>query len=140
MAAETTVKTEIPDRVWDLYFGPKGAIPRLEKTINLLCTKLDTTASNLDQTRKDMQRYNELRPEIQKWSEAVIEHKRFCERVQAEKHTIERTNEEWQEKIREERQSARDEAWRHFKVVTTIIALILSGLGFVVGMVWPMLF
>ena len=142
MAADEPVKVEaeIPDRVWDLYFGPGGTIPRLEKTMNKLCSKLDTTATNLDQTRQDMKKYNELRPEIKKWAEQVVEHKRFCESVQAEKATIERTNDDWHEKIRAERQNARDEAWHQFKVVTTVISLILAGLGFLIGTFWPMFF
>jgi hypothetical protein len=135
MAAEELAKIEagIPDRVWELYFGPKGAIPRLEKTMNTLCLKLDAVASGLEQTQKDMKQYNELRPEIQKCAEAIEKQRRICEGVQVEKGAAIRTNTEWQEKIKEERLEARDEAWHRFKVVTTIISLILAGVGFIVG-------
>jgi uncharacterized protein YhaN len=142
MAADEPVKfeAEIPDRVWDLYFGPGGTIPRLEKTMNKLCSKLDATDTTLNQIREDMKKYNELRPEIKKWADEVVAHKRFCENVQAKKNTVEKTNAEWEAKIEAERMRARDEAWHQFKVVTTVIGLILAGLGFLIGKVWPMFF
>jgi len=135
MAAEELAKIEvgIPDRVWDLYFGPKGAIPRLEKTMNTLCLKLDAVTSGLEQTQKDMKQYNELRPEIQKCAEAIEEQRRICEGVQASKGATIRTNTEWEERVKAERLEARDEAWHRFKVVTTIISLILAGVGVIVG-------
>jgi hypothetical protein len=135
MAAEELAKIEagIPDRVWDLYFGPKGAIPRLEKTMNSLCLKLDAVSTGLDQTQKDMKKYNELRPEIQKCAEEIEEQRRICEGVQAGKGATIRTNTEWEERVKAERLEARDEAWHRFKVVTTIISLILAGVGFIVG-------
>jgi ferric-dicitrate binding protein FerR (iron transport regulator) len=142
VAADEPVKieAEIPDRVWELYFSPQGVIPRLEKTMNKLCQKLDAVATGLDQTRRDMVKYNELRPEIQKWAEAQTKHQKYCESVQTKKAAVESTNANWEERIEAERIKARDEAWNRSRVIIGIVGLVLAGLGFILGQVWPMFF
>ncbi len=135
MTAEELAKIEagIPDRVWDLYFGPKGAIPRLEKTMNSLCLKLDAVSTGLEQTQKDMKKYNDLRPEIKNNTAAIKEQRRICSEVQREKEVAVRTNAEWEKRVKAERLEARDETWHRFKVITTVIGLILAAAGFFIG-------
>ena len=38
----------IPDRIWDLYFGPAGQIPQLHDTIGKLHKKLNETNRRID--------------------------------------------------------------------------------------------
>lgn len=83
------IEQGIPDRIWDLYFGPKGEIAELKKTNKELHKCLTEISKKID-------RYNSL-------------HDKFTEHTKLQKEVVERL-EAQEKKCEEELHSRQTEA------------------------------
>lgn len=109
---------KIPDRVWDLYFGPGGQIPELQNKINTLFGKLDDLCRKID-------KYNGLLEKQQCNEKEIADIKSRM----AEQHTIRVTEEEMTLKVKEAEREAEVRTWRRVKMLATIAGVVIGFLG-----------
>jgi len=108
------IEQAIPDRIWDLYFGPKGEIAQLKQTTQELHECLKELDRKLD-------RYNSLHD---KFTEHAKVQKEIIKRLEAQEKKCEeelqsrQTETEVRNRIRQERKET--EAKEHDKYIRTI--------------------
>jgi len=132
---EQAIKEAIPDRVWDLYFGPDGQIPQLHSSISQLNARLGETNRRID-------KYNNLHSLMEALARQVGE---VCttvkthERILADHKIRKETEIEILKREKEIAEEAREQEAKRFgkiiKIIGTIIALIGLGITILVTFV-----
>ncbi len=121
--------------LWEMTFGPGGAVPTLYKKMNELCKSIDQLTNDITHVRRDMKEYNGLQTKQRKLEEEV----KACKEILEEEKIKATTEEEVLARIdaekEKERQRAMDEQreadaafgrrMNTLKVIFALISLLL---------------
>lgn len=128
----------IPDRVWQMYFAPGGAIPQLQKSIKDVCTKIDKLVRKMDKYNGLMDKHEELVREHKIHKEEVIgltkliaEQVNYCKSVQGQKDLVAELRAQHKKEMAEKGKQTREEEWKKFKKISSIVGILLTIVGLI---------
>ncbi len=114
--------------LWEMTFGPGGAVPSLYKKMNELCKSIDRLQDDIKHVRRDMKEYNGLRTKQQVLEQEVKICKELLEseqlKVTTEEEVMTRINAE-KEKERRAENDKYNRRLRTLQVIFGLISLLL---------------
>jgi len=111
----------IPDRIWSLYFGPEGQIPKIQESIGKLYGKLNEVSGKID-------KYNSLHEKVEDYlsqqkdlTERIDKQEEKCKSVLEQRETKKQTEAEVLQRVNKAEQEAKAE--EHNKFIRTVKTL-----------------
>lgn len=115
----------IPDRIWELYFGPQGQVSKLQESIGKLHGKINDLSNQLDNVESMYGTVTEHSQAINLLQNKLQEVDLRCIKIQEAKHSRQQTLEQ----VKEEASTERDEEYRRFLKTMKIILVIFAGVS-----------